>query len=304
MVSIIIAVIAGVCLIALCVVFTLALRHYTSLATQAAEAGADDPLLVHKALGGSRWARALKKVLSWFWKAILGLVLLAALIAMAAAIYVRVSGNQFPFGDRTVMVVSSGSMSKKNPLNEYLENYDDQIDTYDAIVIERYENQEQVRKYDVIAYRSDDGTTIVHRIVDAVETPSGIQYVTRGDANSADDSGSFYGEYLPYSRIIGRYTGQRLPAVGFVVVFLQSPAGIMTLVALSYCFVVYDVLISKRDRIRAARTSFVLTQLNVSPKQVKSGEYTDIERITISGREYSFFEGVLTPLGEKEVDHD
>ena len=71
-------------------------------------------------------------------------------------------------GNKTIMVVASGSMSKKNDANAYLNsnNLNNQFQTYDIIVLEKVENASDLNKYDVIAYRNDQGINVIHRIIE------------------------------------------------------------------------------------------------------------------------------------------
>ena len=70
-------------------------------------------------------------------------------------------------GNKSIMVVASGSMSEKNEANTYLFNHNlnNQFDTYSIIVLERLDDPEKsLKQYDVIAYVDDKGQNIIHRI--------------------------------------------------------------------------------------------------------------------------------------------
>ena len=81
----------------------------------------------------------------------------------------KFSGNKMMIGDRTIMVVASGSMSYKNEANTYLFTYglDNQFQQYDIIVLEEVKKS-SIKPYDVIAYRNDKGVNIIHRIIEMI----------------------------------------------------------------------------------------------------------------------------------------
>lgn len=139
--------------------------------------------------------------------------------------------------DRGVIAVASGSMSEKHKDNTYLQNIDNQIPTYDLIVLEKVHSASEIQKYDVIAYVNDEGTNIIHRIVKIEYTESGPVYTTRGDSNNADDT------YKPtFDDIIGRYTNEGIPFVGLFAMFLQSYSGIVTIAAVIYCLIMIEAV--------------------------------------------------------------
>ena len=87
----------------------------------------------------------------------------------------KFQGNATMIGNSTVMVVASGSMSERNEANEYLDKYNlnNQFNTYDIIVLEKVTNSLALKKYDVIAFKNDDGVNVIHRIVDiTIENPT------------------------------------------------------------------------------------------------------------------------------------
>ena len=65
----------------------------------------------------------------------------------------RFQNNITMIGNKTIMVVASGSMSQKNDANNYLitNNLNNQFQTYDIIVLEKVENASDLNKYDIIA---------------------------------------------------------------------------------------------------------------------------------------------------------
>ena len=150
----------------------------------------------------------------------------------------KFNGSVTMIGDKGIIVVATGSMSKKNEENDYIITYnlENQFDAYSLIVIEKIESESELRIYDVISYINDEGTNVIHRIIGTELGIDGkVHYLTRGDSNNATD------DYKPvFEDIQGRYTGQKLPVVGMFVLFMQSSIGIITVVALVYCLIMID----------------------------------------------------------------
>lgn len=299
--QIVLTVVLAVVLVAICAVFTAFMVSYRRTSTAEIERGLDDPKLVKMALVSSS-ARGFRKAMSILWKVIVGIILVVCLFAVAVSVYAKASGDMFPISDTAYLVVTTGSMSEKNSGNAYLteNSLDDQIQSYDVIELKSYSSQDEVSLYDVVAYTSDDGRTIVHRIISIVEEDGEVVgYVTRGDANLTDDNAGatpLYSGYLTYDDIIGYYDGTRIPYLGYAVVFLQSASGILTVVALVYCFVVYDAVAASIDRSRKGRTSYVLDCLGVKPGQTE--DVQDIPEVSIGERTYSFISGKLTLISD------
>ena len=74
-------------------------------------------------------------------------------------------------------MIASGSMSEKN--NEYVkdnEELNNQFDTYDMIGISKYGSQNDVKLYDVVAYKNKKDITIVHRVVQIKTFEDGLYH--------------------------------------------------------------------------------------------------------------------------------
>lgn len=206
-----------------------------------------------------------------------------------------------PIFDKGIIVVASGSMSERNPANSYLDenNLNDQFNTYDLIVIKKVNSADELKKYDVIAYRNNKGTTIIHRIVDVIETQSGgVRFETRGDSNNSSDS------YRPdISDVIGVYTGGRVKTVGIFVMFLQSVPGILTVASLIYCLIMVDNVSRKIEKVEQARIDKLMGAIeDLSDVKDLKAEYLEI--IHYKGFEYHFNEkGFIkkseVPVGEQ-----
>lgn len=69
---------------------------------------------------------------------------------------------------------------------------------------------------DVVTYQpvSDDPTLITHRVVAVRELPGGVEYITRGDANGADDDPIVDGQVMGEAIYDVPYIGHLAAAVG------------------------------------------------------------------------------------------
>ncbi len=231
------------------------------------------------------------------------------LVIMIPVLLISVIGRftREPVFDRGILVVASGSMSERNPANTYLDTAGlyDQFDTYDIIVIQKVKDAEELSQYDVIAFRDNKGTTIIHRIREVISvgdgSPGGVRFVTRGDSNNSDD---YYRPNL--NDVIGVYTGHRARTVGIFVMFLQSIPGIITIVALIYCLFMVDNISRKIEKAEQARIDQLMGVIeDLSEVKDLRAEYLEI--IYYKGYEYHFNEKGFVkksevPAGEQTTE--
>lgn len=116
----------------------------------------------------------------------------------------------------TPMIVKSGSMSGTAP---------DHIEVDDLIFIAKADVGE-LQPGDIIAFQSNN-FIVTHRIL-AIEAneKGGRFFFTKGDANNIEDE-----NFVVETQIIGKYTG-RIPKIGGFIAFLQTPLGIVLLIAI------------------------------------------------------------------------
>ncbi len=178
-------------------------------------------------------------------------------------------------GSRSIIVVASGSMSRKHPDNKYLvnEHLDDQFPTYSIIVIEKVDPK-NLKQYDTIVYKNDYGKNIIHRIIRIEESSSGLQFITQGDANNLADT------YVPRSEDVqGRYTGDYVPFLGAIVLFIQSALGIVTMIALIIGLILVDNTKNKVYAIHNNRLNLLLEKLSINEENISSFDEKDFEEM-------------------------
>ena len=123
-------------------------------------------------------------------------------------------------GGYSALIVLSGSMEPT-------------IMTGEVIVIH---SQNDYNVKDILTYR-DSGVLVTHRIVDKTETT----YTTRGDANNTDDPP------IKKTQAVGK-TIFHIPYLGSAILFVQSPIGLASVLAVLIGLkVMYSLIRSKQE---------------------------------------------------------
>lgn len=295
-----------VCLVAFSGVFTILFRNYFQNAQEGVVEGKEDLVLLQEcALREEEKRSPRRKAIRILKGSLWGILGAAALLFFGFSLAARVTGSPLVLGDYGTLVISSGSMSEKNPANRYLvENaLDDQLGTYDLIGVERISSPEDIALYDIVAFRAEDGRTIVHRVVEIERFEEGTFFLTKGDANEEDDSNALYGDYLAFDGILGCYSGFRIPLLGVFVIFLQSGAGIATILSLIYCYLMHGYFRNRLGKAVDERTEYLLSVIPFSPEDGEPAYLEEREAILYKGEVYLFREGKLEgshPASEEE----
>lgn len=185
------------------------------------------------------------------------LLCLILCVVFAFSLYINIGKGCFSETLPTFQVVQSGSMSKKNEKNTYLEtnNLNDQFQTFDLILTYKAPDEKDLKLYDIVVYEVD-GRLIVHRIVGIEESssshPGQRWFLCKGDANSAYDRFP-----VKYSQIKGIYRGERVPFVGSLVLFFQSPAGWLCVMLVVASIVLTPWLEKKFRKAKQARYAII-----------------------------------------------
>lgn len=126
----------------------------------------------------------------------------------------------------TPMVVLSGSMSG---------DADGHIEIGDLIFVSKVD-VEDLKTGDVIAFK-EGAVVVTHRIVEIQKVDGELRFVTKGDANNANDRWP-----VTEDRLLG-ICKARIPQMGNVALFLQTPLGMVVFIGLPLvAFVVYDII--------------------------------------------------------------
>ena len=286
--EIIALVVTIISLLCFCIVFTILFSHYCKTSSEEVLSGKKDIELLDseflekkKKKKESNTRKIVKKVVSY-------VVLSVLILFLGLSIYSKANNDVMLFGNSALLTVASGSMSYKNEENTYLDfnNLDNQFQTYDVIKIQKVK-EEDLKLYDVIAFKNNENKIIIHRIIKIESDVLGVKYTTRGDANNLSD------EFNPrFENIVGRYTGNRVPIVGIFVLFLQSYSGMVTVVALLYCIYMFDKNYSKLKKNCDDRLNLLLDIIK-DPLNVKEFKTTYVQYIYYQGNIYEFQDGVF-----------
>ena len=265
-------------------IFTILYRIYAKSAVAEYQAGKCDVELIDETILTNiknakphrRIFRRVKQVLFW--------VLIAILVPfLLISVYSKVANGVAMINGHGMIAVASGSMSEKNSANPYLENIDNQFDTYDMIMLKKVEKPSELQLYDVIAYVNDEGVNIIHRIVGFQQTSAGVRFITRGDSNNADD------EYKPsMDDVLGEYTGNRVRYVGVFLMFLQSYSGIVTIAAIIYCLIMIESIGNKIYDAREDRLLFLQESIDFKTDTVQDGNIDSSFTETVYFKDYAY----------------
>lgn len=295
-----------ICLLSFSIVFTILFRHYYLYNIENVKKGNTDIELIENAKKIKEAKTNKRKIVTNIISKVISYVVFALIIIIFAfSLYSRFSGNSIPFENSSLIVIASGSMSEKNEDNSYLQNINNQFNTYDIISITKYNNQEEIELYDVVAFKNDEGTTIVHRIIEILDVDGKEVYITRGDSNNTSDNGVQYGDYLTYENIIGYYNGTRIKSVGIFIVFLQSNAGIITIVAIAYCLFMFDYYSNRYEKAVEDRTKLLIDTLSYDLDKEEGGvDVMYTETLLHNGQKSTLLNGEYVFKTEEATEED
>lgn len=166
-------------------------------------------------------------------------------IIFAFALYANIRKDVYSETVPTLTVVQSGSMAEKHKDNDYLweNNLNNQVQTFDLILLYKVPKEEDLKLYDIVAYQVD-GILVLHRIVGIEEPnethPDERYFLIQGDAVGKPDRFP-----VEYEQIKAIYRNQRIPFVGSFVSFMQSPAGWLCLALVLFAIIATPAISKK-----------------------------------------------------------
>ncbi|MBE6581893.1 MAG: hypothetical protein E7648_01350 [Ruminococcaceae bacterium] len=176
-------------------------------------------------------------------KIITGAVCLVLCAAGIVAIITGVDSNKVVKGAPALKVVASTSMCVKYEGNKYLFNngLDNQLQMFDLIVLHELPPEDEIELYDIIVYEHINGALYVHRVVRIEEPneehPNERHFLMQGDANAFADVYP-----VKYSQMKSIYRDERMPNIGSLVFFMQSPAGILCILLLVFTLIAMPII--------------------------------------------------------------
>lgn len=202
-----------------------------------------------------------KKPIKYLSKALLVLfsIITIASFSFSLTILISEKANINSYG--VPKVVNSNSMAYKLDTNTYLKenNLDNQISRFDLIYLSSIPKEDIIRLYDVIAYQNIDGFLYVHRIVEIRKIDNTTYYVFKGDASYSNDP-----QLVTYSMMKGIYKGKKIPYVGSLIVFLQSPIGYLSLILILFSSFIAPSIKKKMEKEIDKRKDVILSSLEIN----------------------------------------
>lgn len=189
--------------------------------------------------------------------------------ALCFSLYSRFTQNAKLGPVPTIKVVETGSMETKHEDNIYLveNNLNNQIKTFDLIVLHQLPKEEDLKLYDIVVYEIK-GYFILHRIVDIEEPnenhPNQRWFLLRGDANKYSDDFP-----VTYDQMRSIYRGESIPFVGTFVVFMQSPAGMLCFLLVLLAIITTPIVEKKLQKAIKIRLVFMGYLPNGARRAVK-----------------------------------
>ena len=297
--------VTGIGVLSFAIILTVLYRSYASSVVAEYESGKMDVELIEQTIianinNKKLYRRVFRRVKQFF----VAVFLVILVVFLSFSVYSKFVNGVAMIGGKGMIAVASGSMSMKNEANPYLENINNQFNTYDMISLEKVDSDNDLSLYDVIAYIDDEGVNVIHRIVGIETTPTGPRYTTRGDSNNADD------EYKPsVNDVIGEYTGTKIPYVGAFVIFLQSFSGILTVAAVIYCLLMIEGVGTKIYCAQEERLEFLQNSIDFKTDTVKDDSIDSKFTETVYFKNYAYTfneEGLVskTLISEQDAPKD
>ena len=178
-------------------------------------------------------------------------------VIFLSSVYINCTQNVYFDNTPTFRVVLTSSMESKNEKNKYLFDNDinNQISSFDLIATYKIPKEEDLNLYDIVVYEID-GILVVHRIVGIEEPnerhPNERHFLLQGDAVGSPDRFP-----VRYSKMKGIYKGERIPFVGSLVLFMQSPAGWLCILLVVVAIVGTPILEKKLLKARKMRFALI-----------------------------------------------
>ena len=192
-----------------------------------------------------------------------GILYAALIVIFGFALGFRLGGEQLFFGNTTLMTIQTGSMETINKENKYIfeNNLTDQIEQFSLIGIDKVA-QEDIELYDILAYQSESGDVIVHRVTRIyTSSDTNITYYTlKGDANTSSSAEELT---LTYDKVIGRYNGFQNYGLGVTLTYLQSNIGLVAIAAAAIFLITYNVTESLIDKAYDNQTLIISKKIDI-----------------------------------------
>ncbi len=158
------------------------------------------------------------------------------------------------------VIVLSGSMSPA-------------FETGDMIILQKTDPY-TLKVNDVICYMEEE-SAVTHRIMEVQQQDGAPVYVTRGDANNAEDTTPVLPE-----QVQGKYTGIRIAGAGDFAMFLQSTPGMLIFIGGPVLlFILWDVVRRVISNRQTKKEKKLLRQESSSKQQEMEEMEKELQRL-------------------------
>lgn len=174
------------------------------------------------------------------------------------------------------------SIGGYSPLIVLTQSMDPEIKEGDLIICKKTEEPSKLKEGDVISFfdpeSKNNDSVVTHEIIAVIidDETGEVLYRTKGVNNDIEDRSS-----VPSENVIGVYTGVRFPIVGSVVIFAQTPVGLLVCVGIPVAaFVVYWVLKRKKeDALKNLEIENLKAELNNSSNTAEKADNAAVEKV-------------------------
>ena len=185
------------------------------------------------------------------WLGLIGswVALFALLSIFVTGIVYKASGENFSINNQVTLVIKSGSMSNfydETIAEQYNNDRSLQFDVGDVCVFTKVNPEEELIIGNVYGYKYKN-IIITHRLVSVNDN----LYKFRGDDNPTYDGS------VTRDRIVYHYTGNKVPAIGSIVLYAQSYFGLWSLVGTIGIFIGSEIVYFKLDKINKERYKMI-----------------------------------------------
>ena len=210
---------------------------------------------------------------------IMGIIVIALFSSSIFSLYVYLVEEHAADDVPSIMVVNGSAMAENNAENTYLteKGLNDQIKNFDLITTKQLPTESALALYDVVVYEKD-GSLHPLRIVEINEPDSdnaSRSFVLRGDAVGGEDSVT-----ATYGELRGIYRGTRVPFVGSIILFLQSPSGYLCIFLVLFAIIITPFLKKKIYDEKKKRWNLLLEEPK-DKKQKSAPEPSIIDELEI-----------------------
>lgn len=140
----------------------------------------------------------------------LGILVLILIMMLVLIVKSRLYPDEMPglFGYKPV-IVASDSMQPSVLAGD--------------LVIVKQVDEDELKAGEIIAYKENNGTVTVHRIVDMISSKGEVYFETKGDNNTTTDAALTAGE-----SVVGKFSS-RIVGLGNFILVIASPLGFAVL---------------------------------------------------------------------------